>query len=378
MTSIIGTNPNQVPTNADLGTLAYQDYDVVAPQFLAGGRRNLIINGAMQVAQRGTSTTGVGSAGYYACDRWVYDGNSSAVFTMEQSTDTPDGFGNSFKVTTTTADGSLDSGQWGAIQQRIEGQDLQQLGFNTSNPKKFTVSFWVKSSISGGYVFGLYYDDGSSTSVRYTGKPYTIQSANTWEYKTITFDAPTGDNEIANDNTTGLRLYFCLSAGSNYTGGTSGTWGSTSDWFVGQEANIDGTLNATFQITGVQLELGDTATPFEHRSYGDELQRCQRYFQWNPTGVVSFSGGSNQAAGGVALPVALRSTPTITVVTGTDAIDEFYVQRRDLTATLAIYDPPPADVPKTSYALFGSCEAGATANVAGCFMPGHWTLDAEL
>jgi hypothetical protein len=249
---------------------------------IGAGRRNLIINGDMRIAQRGTSSTGVGSSGYYACDRWIYDGSSDAVFTMEKSTDSPSGFGNSFKVTTTTADSSLNSGQWGAIQQRFEGQDVQQLGFNTSNPQMFTVSFWVKSSIAGGYAIGLYYDDGSSSS-KYTGNPYNIDAVNTWEYKTITFNAPSGSVEIANDNTAGLRLYFCLSAGTNFTGGTSGVWGATSNWFVGQTANIDGTLNATFQITGVQLELGKIATPFEHRSYGEELALCQRYYEVGQT-----------------------------------------------------------------------------------------------
>ena len=290
---------------------------------IGAGRRRLTINGDMRIAQRGTSSTGVGSSGYYACDRWIYDGSSDAVFTMEKSTDSPSGFGNSFKVTTTTADSSLNSGQWGAIQQRFEGQDVQQLGFNTSNPQMFTVSFWVKSSIAGGYAIGLYYDDGSSSS-KYTGNPYKIDAVNTWEYKTITFNAPSGGVEIANDSTTGLRLYFCLSAGTNFTGGTSGVWGTTSDWFVGQTANIDGTLNATFQITGVQLELGKVATPFEHRSYGEELALCQRFFtrlpyvdnSYSASGYGPLAHGSGYSSSTVyatlVFPTMMRAAPTVT------------------------------------------------------------------
>jgi len=264
----------------------------------------------MQVAQRGTSSTGVTGAGYKACDRWIYDGASSSVYTMEQSTDAPDGFGNSFKVTTTTSS-SLASSDWEAIQQRIEGQDVQGLNFGGSNASNYTVSFWVKASIAGGYSVGVYYDDGPSTA-KYMGQGYTINAANTWEYKTLTF--PAGTLPINNDNTVGLRIYFCYRAGTDRKDGQELTWGDTHDWFVGQEADIGGTTNATFQITGVQLELGSVATPFEHRSYGEELALCQRYYQefsYRAAGNWDSAFGTDHFH--VQHITPMRTTPTIRV-----------------------------------------------------------------
>jgi hypothetical protein len=282
------------------------------------GRRNLIINGAMNVAQRATSVTGISSSGYKALDRMrhSYTGLSTARFTQEQVSDAPDGFSNSLKLTTTTAEGGIPAnGRLSVIDYRIEAQDLQHLKYGTSDAKKITLSFWVKSSLTGLTTVGIYAPDG----VRSIGRSYTINSANTWEYKTLTFDGDTGGT-INNDNGVGLEILFQVAAGSDYTSTPIQTsWGASSnfnnEFNGGNTLNLVDTLNATFQITGIQLEVGSTATEFEHRSFGEELVLCQRYFQYyeNPPlrGVVNSSTRANRCA--VILPVMMRANPSLTL-----------------------------------------------------------------
>lgn len=293
---------------ADLGN-AYSDG--------ALSNRNLIINSAMQVAQRGTSVTGVTGSGYFICDRWYFDrGGSSATYSLEQSSDAPEGFSYSFKATATTPLASPSATDARYITTRLEGQDLQQLNFAKSAAKKVTVSFWVKASTTGTACFSMYQDDGNL----YYGKQYTIVAANTWEYKTVVVDLPTTGAAIANDNTTGLRIYFGIYAGSNYTSGSTETWGNITNWFVGQD-NFSATTNSTFQITGVQLEVGDTATPFEHRSYSDEIQRCMRYYyafqkagdSASNNGLIAQSYNANSAYMPIQFPVEMRANPTFSM-----------------------------------------------------------------
>ena len=243
--------------------------------------RNLVANGAMTVAQRGTSKTGLtdGNTGYYTVDRfqWLEQGSPTYVQTMSQSTDSPVGFSNSLKLETTTADTASTGLKANAITYIFEGQDLQSLAYGTTSAKSFTLSFWVKSSVTGTYVVWLYNAD----QTRSCTQSYTIDTANTWEYKTITV---AGDTSSGFDNDNGGSLYvrWVLGAGSDFTSGTaSTTWISgnvNADKYVGQTANIFGAVGNTWQITGVQLEVGEKATPFEHRNFGDELARCQRYF----------------------------------------------------------------------------------------------------
>ena len=336
--------------------------------------RNKIINGAMTIDQRnaGALMTSVGN-GVYTVDRWVL-WHDIGTFNAQQNLNSvtpPTGFANylGFAVTgAATPSGS----NYCSVQHKIEGFNVSDFGFGAAGAQSVTLSFWVRSSLTGTFG-GAVQNNAQDRSYPFA---YTINAADTWEQKVVSISGDTTGTWLKT-NGSGLVLCFDLGAGPSLAG-TANSWAATNYQSATGATSVVATSGATFYITGVQLEAGDTATPFEHRSYGQELALCQRYYQWNPTGVVSFSGGSNQAAGGVALPVALRSTPTITVVTGTDAIDEFYVQRRDLTNILIIYDNSPLNVPKTSFSLFGSCEAGATANVAGCFMAGHWTLDAEL
>lgn len=297
----------------------------VDPNFLnvsqVGGRRNLIINGAMQVAQRGTSATGVSSAGYYTVDRWAFYPGSvedSLDYTMSQSSDAPDGFGSSLKMECTTT-GTVDSDHNVYVRQFFEGQDMQGIGFGTPNAKSLTASFWVKSSKTGSFTLSIYRQDNTRT----TGLAYTINSANTWEYKTLTF-GPDTTGALDNDNAASMQLAFFMTAGSDQQSGTftNGTWAS----YVKGEYAVDGQVNIatsgdTFQITGVQLEIGDTATPFEHRSYGEEVMACQRYYipqlYSAESGYATGASQTARAMNGVNFPVVMRDAPDITLTVGT-------------------------------------------------------------
>jgi hypothetical protein len=289
---------------ADLGN-AYDDG--------ALSNRNLIINGAMKVAQRGTSFTGLGTAVTYTLDRWRFadSANPPARYTQTQSTDAPDGFSNSLKMEVTTADTSVDADELQNVDYFIEAQDLQQLAYGLSSAKAITVSFWVKCSTAQTFALRLQHEDGGGG---YT-KSYTITSSNTWEYKTLTFSGNT-TTSLNNDNGRGFRLRWSMCAGSNYTGSDSTAW-STGSIFGLHENDWLASTGSTWQITGVQLEVGDTATPFEHRSYGDELAKCQRYYekiflddQYRLNGVAWSTESQN-----ISLPftVTKRGPPSISI-----------------------------------------------------------------
>ena len=279
--------------------------------------RNIIINGAMQVAQRATSVTGVSGDGYQAVDRWRTNSGSLGTFTLSQSTDAPDGFATSHKYDCTTADASPAAGDFLIFEQRIEAQDLQQLNYGTSSPNRITLSFYVKSNKTGTYIAELALPDASNNSNNQ--QSYTINSANTWERKTLSYVGNTTD-AINNDNGVGMNVFFWLGAGSTYSGGTltQNTWANTAavNRAVGQ-VNIADSTDNEWLITGVQLELGEQATPFEHRSFGDELARCQRYY-FRTTGSSTGYGnlatvsriGDTLYRGVVEFPVTMRSRPS--------------------------------------------------------------------
>jgi len=255
------------------------------------GNRNVVINGAMQISQRSVSETGITGDGYYTLDRWDSRINTMGTWTQSQSTDVPTGagFATSLKMDCTTADASPAAGDNVRFFYAIEGQDLQQLKYGTADAEQLTLSFWVKATKTGVNVVTLYQDDGPKS----ISGTYTIGTTNTWEYKTLTFVGNTAD-VIANDNTRGLLCIWQLGAGSDRTSGTlRTTWTAyaVADEAVGQVNNADSTSNDWY-ITGVQLEVGTVATPFEHRSYGQELALCQRYYE---TGVADFRSGSSGA-----------------------------------------------------------------------------------
>jgi hypothetical protein len=321
-----------------------------ASQEQYAGARNLIINGAMQVAQRGTSSTGITSSGYKTVDRFKTNISSLGTYTQSQSTSAPSGFAYSLKMDCTTADASPASGDYLNIATIFEGQNLQHLKKGTPDSLQMTLSFWVKSAKTGTYIVEFNDTDNS----RSTSQSYTISSANTWENKTITVPADT-TGSLTNDANSSLEVIFWLAAGSNLTSGTLATvWESrtNANRAVGQVNLSDSTSNDWY-ITGVQLEVGE-ATPFEHRSYGDEWQRCRRYFQAFSMAFITRSDGTFVAGH----EVNMRTSPSITSLG--DAYSTSYSVNSQLGST-------------GSYQVNGS--GTGTGNSSGSM---NATLDAEL
>ena len=283
-----------------------------ASQEQYAGARNLVINGAMQVAQRGTSTTGVSdSQAYRTLDRFKFSTNGAGpAFTESQSSTAPDGFSHSFKVDCTTADTSLDADAFIIVGQGFEGQNLQHLKKGTSSAESVTVSFWVRSSKTGTYICEFTDDDNS----RIITETYTILSADTWEYKTITFAGDT-TGSFDNDNGRSLSLNFWLAAGSDFTSGTysSGSWTSinNANRISSSMVNIADSTSNNWYITGVQLEVGE-ATPFEHRSYADELRRCQRYYEHSVPTWGTTRNSDNVIHSTAYFKSTMRAIPTLT------------------------------------------------------------------
>ncbi len=289
------------------------------------GRRNMVINGAMQVAQRGTSATGKTTSGYYAVDRMENLFSGLGTWTIEQSTDAPDGFSNSFKMTATVADASPAAGDYAQMRTSLEGNSLQHLKYGTSGALATTVSFWVKATKTGSFTFVARNFDGNT---RMFSKNVSISAADTWEYKTVTIPGDTGDT-IDNDNGTGLELAFWVNAGSTFSGGSEmSTWAAqvNANKYLGT-IDIGASVNDAIQFTGFQFEVGENASDFEHRSYGEELGLCQRYFQYieNFTFTNVVTGPYNGVSS--ARPVTMRAAPTHTIIsTSTEATGKIRYQ----------------------------------------------------
>ena len=296
--------------------------------------RNILINGAMNVARRYASKASISSGDFFVVDRFGGYINAAGTWTVSQSTDVPtgQGFGNSAKFDCTTANGSLASGAELMFRQRIEGQNLQSLLKGTSSAKKTTVQFWVKSNKTGTYICELFDNDNSG---RHIGKSYTISSANTWEHKTITFEGDT-TGALGNDNGTGLTMSWWLAAGSGMSSGTLQTsWGARTDAnrAVGNVNLADNTANEWY-ITGVQFEVGETATEFEHEPYEITLRKCERYFHivhqdygggssgYTALGIGSHFTGSRPIAN-YYFPTPMRAVPTMVVDFGSSGNQGF-------------------------------------------------------
>ena len=296
--------------------------DVREPNF-----RNIIINGDMSIAQRGTSTASVTSQGYHACDRFNFN-PQVGTYTISQSTTVPSGqgFAKSLKVDVTTANASPGASTYVILSQRMEGQNLQYLKKGTSSAESLTLSFWVRSAKTGTYIVEFY----DSDNTRQISKSYTISSADTWEKKTITIDGDT-TGAFDNDNAGSLNVQFILQAGTTYTSGTLNTsWNSVTNAnrFVGQVNLADSTSNEWY-ITGIQLEAGSVASDFEFLPADVNLNRCLRYYQksyslgttpgTNTTNGLHTTDGSagglttGYLYGDIDLKVAMRAAPTVTI-----------------------------------------------------------------
>ena len=293
--------------------------------------RNIIINGGMDLAQRGTSATGIGNGdnGYHTVDRFKFSeaGTPTAEFTMSQETDVPtgQGFAKSLKWNCTTAQASLGASDRLTFTQSFEGQNLQYLKKGTSSAESTTLSFWTKSTKTGTYICELRdLDNGRSIS-----KSYTINSASTWEKKTITFAGDT-TGTLDNDNASSFSVTFWMGAGTNFSSGTLNTsWNTLTDAnrAVGQVNLADSTSNEWY-ITGVQLEAGQVASDFEFLPVDVNLKRCERYYETLTTGAQQAFGdacyySSTNLYFSYQLRTPKRSVPTLDQVTGTDIYSFF-------------------------------------------------------
>lgn len=347
----------------------------------APSNKNLIINGGMQVAQRGTSQTADDNT-IHPLDRFVlFTQVNAGVFTVSQSTDVPSGqgFANSLKFDCTTASGSLNSGDYLELQSRLEGQDLQRLAYGSSGAKALTLSFWVKSNKTGTYQVNAQLQG----SGKINSFAYTIDSANTWEKKTHVFEG-NQSNALTNDNSRQFELDFWFAAGSDFTGGTTHTdWATraNADYANSLNVNLADTIGNNLYLTGVQLEMGEQATAFEHRSYSDELARCQRYYQL----IESFNGffagttsGSSAGLFSVALTVPLRASPSFTVSGGSYTFNTWSSSSGGRSSTA---QPTVASYTTGSTYLranIGSLSAGTDNRTLTSTNGGLFEIDAEL
>jgi hypothetical protein len=301
-------------------------YGVAAPTN-SMGFRNRILNGSMVIDQRnaGAAVT-VSTTNVYSLDRWAASESSDATFTIQQDSSAPTGFTNSAKITVTVADASVAASQYNSFQQKIEGFNCADLAWGTASAATVTLSFWVRSSLTG--TFG-----GALTNSAYNRSypfTYAISAANTWEQKTVTIAGDTSGTWLTT-NGIGITVYFDLGSGTDNTG-TANAWVGAGN--VGSDSTVQlvNTLNATFYITGVQLEAGSVASPFERRDYGRELMMCQRYFETSfPLGTApanaastatTYNGTQLSSAAlyvSVSLKVSKRATPT-TVIYSSNAV----------------------------------------------------------
>jgi hypothetical protein len=272
------------------------------------GFKNRIINGGMVIAQRGTTAVTTDSG--FPVDRFIVSVNNDGTFTLQQNSAAPAGFNYSTKWTTTAADSSLAAGQYTQVRQAIEGYNVADLNWGTANAKSVNVSFWVRSSLTGTFAGSLRNASGGRSYV-FT---YSISVADTWEQKSIAIAGDTSGT-WETTNSVGIYLTFDLGTGSTYQT-TANAWASGNYWATSGAVPVISTLNATWYVTGVQLEKGSTATSFDYRPYGTELQLCQRYYwqigtgeaQYTPTGAgVSENTFSNIV---VNYPVKMRAVPT--------------------------------------------------------------------
>jgi len=350
--------------------------------------RNIIINGGMDIAQRGTSVASISSGNtIHTCDRWKTYASSAGTWTQTQEALTSgdaytNGFATSLKLDCTTANGSLSSGSYLSVAQSIEAQNLQYIKKGTSNAEQLTASFWVKSTKTGTNIVQFVSLDDT---VRICAQSYTINSSDTWEKKTVTIPADTSSTgNISNDNGEGLRMIFWVVAGTDFTSGTlATTWADTANAnrAVGQVNNADSTSN-NFEITGVQLEAGTSASDFEFLPVDVNLERCQRYYQVLADGTEHATANlctagqysNDHAYGVIRFLTIMRAAPSMEQVTGSDYY-RFRSGGGNYNGTLSLGISTPrsfrlglnrtqADIPANAGGWIGISGASTTAKVS--------------
>ena len=355
---------------------------------VTGAGKNLIINGGMQVAQRSTSAVQAGNGTYDTVDRmmtWSVAGGGT--FTGSQSTghQLATGHDTAFKINVTGADTSIAAGDYYEFLQRIEAKNLQHLRWGTASAKKLQVSFWVRATKTG--VQSLFVSkQGTGTDYRNVLN-YTINVANTWEHKTIEVPALTAST-IANDASTYVQVGWILAMGSSFQSGTAGTWTTNSFYTTANTVNhMDSTSNE-FYVTGFQVEVGDTASDFEHRSFAEELQLCRRYFQkFNYSSNTAEATTSNStpvnccfnntvAYGGCLLPVEMRTSGTFSASAANTWV--FYTASTAYTPSLfTAYEMSPHSW-GMRYETSGTWGAGNAVYGRPTTTSSYWQVDAEL
>jgi len=347
------------------------------------GRRNIVINGAMNVAQRSASVEDLGAAdAYHTVDRFLLSaGNTAGRLTASQTADGPSGFANCLKLDCTTADTSIAAGERLIVRQSFEGQDVQQIKKGTSDAEKVTVSFYVKGNATATYTCELVDEDNN----RYVAQEFSVTTSWTKIVKTFVADTTGAFND---DNAHSMSLNIWLHAGSSFTGGTfaSNTVHTTANQRVGdnQTSFFDSDAR-TFFITGLQMEVGSVATPFEHRSYGEELALCQRYYEHSYNDGVVPSSNSN--VGGVdhygssdngsnaaycqTFAVRKRAAPTQTFHADNGTDNKWDYARGATSGQATVTSFRSSQTHSLGYLGVGA------ANTT-CYILGHWIADAEL
>ena len=341
---------------------------------IGAGRRNIIINGAMQVAQRGTSATTIASNTYDTCDRFLQEFPPAEwSVNSTQETDAPAGFDYSLKLAATSGATLAADNYMIPFEYRTEGYDASRLGWGTTEAKDVTLSFWIKSNRTGIYTVDFTMQ-GSGTNP-FIARQYTINSANTWEYKTITIPAHTTATNVNTDSTNAFSIFWWALSGSTFNSGEI-----VKPWGAQTPANRAPGTSATiasgdyWQMTGVQMEVGKFATPFEHRLFGEELALCQRYYQLNISNTA-FTNSTTVARLGISGVVQMRAQPSLTIVDATGRVEDFGIGNRNLVS-LASFSPGGA-----SGTMGGAVDATITSSSnqrSHILFAGSIGLDSEI
>jgi hypothetical protein len=338
------------------------------------GYRNIVINGDMSIAQRGTSFTSLGGVSQYNLDRWETIGANvgSGRYQIDQSTDVPSGFTYSQKISCTTSEASQDADQQLYLEQQIEGLNSSYLKYYVASPDTVTLSFWVKSNLTGSYSVALKLSDNASAAdssgSRIYPTTYSISSANTWEKKSITITLDSTSEVKVINNGFAVATQFWLSAGTSRDGEATNAWKNNANAAATSDnLNLLGNTANDWYITGVQLEAGTTASDFEFLPYDMNLGRCQRYYyMWVAAGsgyrsIGSFNYYSSSIIeGSVTLPISMRTAPTLDIISGSN----YYLLSKnggnDAFNSLAIINQPTVN----TVTLQNSTEASGTQGQA--------------
>ena len=360
-TQITGTITGSQISSNTLSNTVFQTGSVenyMNSQNLGFGMRNRIINGAMVIDQRNAGASVTPTDAQYCVDRWRAVASAASKFTVQQSTTAPDGFTNSLLLTSSSAYTPSTSEAFGILQ-LIEGFNCADLMFGTATAKTITVSFWVRSSLTG--TFGGFLTNASfNRAYPFT---YTINSANTFEQKTVTIAGDTTGTWATNSSGC-IGVGFSIGAGATLSA-TAGAWGAGTKLGATGQTQLISTNGATFYITGVQLEKGSTATSFDYRPYGTELQLCQRYYWQAATGTskeltVGWYYSTTQISLVMNMPVPMRTGPTLSQVTGTDYYTIFSNNTSDPFNSLTI-----ENAGTTMVSLLNSTQVSGTAGYSG-------------